>query len=254
MENTVIFPNVSIIITSIKDERIRLYKAGRIGINGKIKNIVLGKVSGELIAFIDHDLWAPEKPEKQVIALQEYPDAGFSLTGGYNFKIKEELLEFFYKQRNGVRFDNIFLSAFRSEIAIWTQALLIRRQCIETAGPFNVTTKFADPEFIIRLAYHFKAVVLYEPLMYHRLHDKNYSVLNWITSHLDGITVIRSFENKKMLLSSLARDVLFKSTINFGENVSGIKKRDGIKSFFDAWKQNPFSIIPIKKPGKQSCI
>ena len=34
--------NTCEIITGIKDERIHLYKAGRIGINGRIKNIGLG--------------------------------------------------------------------------------------------------------------------------------------------------------------------------------------------------------------------
>ena len=53
------------------------------------RRIALRKVSGELIAFIDHDdLWAPGKLEKQVTALQQYPEAGFSLTGGYNFQKK----------------------------------------------------------------------------------------------------------------------------------------------------------------------
>jgi glycosyltransferase involved in cell wall biosynthesis len=241
--------NTCDIITSIKDERIQLHKAGRIGINGKIKNIALTRVTGELIAFIDHDdLWAPEKLEKQVAILHEYPEAGFSLTGGYNFKTKGEPYEYFYKQKEGIRFDNIFLSIFRSEIAVWTQALLVRRQCAETARPFNEISRFADPEYIIQLAYHFKAVVLYEPLVYHRLHDTNYSVINWEKSHLEGINLIQSLKNNKMLPGKLARDVLFRSYINFGEKCLRYKKRrKALVSFFDAWKQKPFSFIPIKK-------
>jgi glycosyltransferase involved in cell wall biosynthesis len=244
--------NTCEVITSIRDERIHLHKAGRIGINGRIKNIALSKISGELIAFIDHDdLWAPVKLEKQVAILKEYPDAGFSLTGGYNFKITGEPFENFYKQKEGVRFDNIFLSIFRAEIAVWTQALLVRRQCIEVAGPFSETSLFADPEFIFRLAYHFKAVILYEPLMYHRLHDTNYTVLNWMASHEEGIDVIRSYKNKKMLPSPLARNVLFRSYIHFGEKCLKYKKRrKAISSFFNAWKQKPFSIIPFKKTLK----
>ena len=90
--------NTCEIITSFKDERIQLFKAGRIGINGRIKNIGLEKASGELIAFIDHDdLWHPSKLEKQITVLQEYPEAGFCLTGGYNFKTKGEPFEYFYK-------------------------------------------------------------------------------------------------------------------------------------------------------------
>ena len=46
-------------VSRIKDERIRFYKAGRIAINGKIKNIGIEQANGELISFIDSDdLWA----------------------------------------------------------------------------------------------------------------------------------------------------------------------------------------------------
>jgi glycosyltransferase involved in cell wall biosynthesis len=244
--------NTCEIIAGIKDERIHLYKAGRIGFNGRIKNIALGKVSGELIAFLDHDdLWAPEKLEKQVAVLQQYPLAGFSLTGGYNFKIKGEPLEYFYKQKEGVRFDNIFLSIFRSEVAVWTQALLVRKHCIDVAGPFSETGLFADPEFIFRLTYHFDAVILYEPLVYRRLHEAYYTVLNWEASHYEGFNVIRSYKNKKILSSRIVRDVLFRSYIHFGEKCLSYKKRGkAINSFLRAWQFKPLSIVPLKKTAK----
>lgn len=244
--------NTCEIITGIKDERIHLYKAGKVGVNGRIKNIGLDKARGDLIAFIDHDdLWHPSKLEKQITALWEYPEAGFCLTGGYNFKTKGEPLEYFYKQKEGMRFDNIFLSIFRSEIAAWTQALLVRKQCIEAVGPFSETSIFADPEFIFRLSYNFKAVLLFEPLMYRRMHDTNYTLLNWEVSHKEGIDVFKSYRDKKMLPQKLAKDVLFRSYLNFGEKCLKYKKRGkAISSFFNAWKQKPLSIIPLKKMAK----
>lgn len=94
--------NTAEVIAEIKDTRIRFYKAGRIGIGSKIKNLGLEKATGDLIAFIDSDdLWAREKLEKQVTALQQYHNAGFSLTGGYNFRDPGEPLEYFYKKKRG---------------------------------------------------------------------------------------------------------------------------------------------------------
>lgn len=240
------------IIARIKDERIQLYKPGRIGINGRIKNIALSKASGELIAFIDHDdLWATTKLEKQVALLQQYSQAGFSLTGGYNFREKGVPLEYYYEKKEGTRIDNIFLSIFRSEIAVWTQALLVRKQCIEKAGLFSETSLFADPEFIFRLAWQFDAVILYEPLAYHRLHDTSYTSLNWVTSHQEGINVIQSYKSKRMLPPAMARNVLFRSYIHFGEKCLRYNEsRKSIVSFFKAWKQRPLSIIPFKKTIK----
>jgi len=244
--------NTCEIIAGIKDDRIKLYKAGRIGINGKVKNIGLGQARGKLIAFIDHDdLWAPEKLEKQLAALQEDPEAGFCLTGGYNFKIKGEPFEYFYKQNKGLRSGNIFLSIFDSKIAPWTQALLVHRHAVDAAGAFSETSVFADPDFIFRLAYHFKAVVIYEPLFFRRLHETNYSTVNWVKSHEEGIELFRLYKNNKMLPAKIARKILFLSYIHFGEKcIAEMKWGRSIHSFYQAWKQKPFSIVPLKKIGK----
>lgn len=242
--------NTCDIINAVKDERIHLYKAGRIGINGTLKNIGLNMTSGELIAFIDHDdLWAPEKIEKQVAALQQYGEAGFSLTGGYNFRKQWEPSEYFYNQREGIRVDNVFTSFFRSELPGFTQALMLRKKCIEVTGPFNETKSFSDVDFILKLAYHFKAVILYEPLLFRRLHDTNYIHSNWEKGHHEGIEIIQSYKNR--LNRNIYRDALFRSHINFGEKyISHNQSRKAIQHFLRAWENKIFSIVPFKKMMK----
>src|SRR6476646_3258745 len=164
--------NTGEIISRVKDERIRFYEAGRIAINGKIKNIGIEKANGELIAFIDSDdLWAETKLEKQVAALQEYPEAAFSLTGGFNFRTINQPVDFFYKQREGLRYGDIFTSIFKSEISTTTPSLILRKECLEITGSFDETKPFSDIDFILKLASRFKAVIIYEPLLYRRLHD-----------------------------------------------------------------------------------
>jgi glycosyltransferase involved in cell wall biosynthesis len=242
--------NTEELISQIKDERIQFYKAGRIGVNGRIKNIGLEKVSGELIAFIDSDdLWAATKLEKQVAALQQYSETGFSLTGGYNFRKLNQPVDFFYKQREGVKCDNVFISFFKSELSTTTPSLMLRRGCINVAGSFKETSPFSDIDFILCLAWHFKAVILYEPLLYRRLHDANDSNANWLKGYNKGIEIIQSY--KKELPPKIARDALFRLYINFGEDCLLYKeRRKAIQHFLNAWKNKPYSIVPLKKTGK----
>jgi glycosyltransferase involved in cell wall biosynthesis len=242
--------NTEDVVKQIKDERIQFHKAGRIGIVGKIKNIGIEKATGELIAFIDSDdLWAETKLEKQIAALQQYPEAGFSLTGGYNFKIPGEPLAYFYTQREGIRYDNIFIPIFKSEVSATTPSLILKKQCLQTTGLFKISKPFADVEFILSLASHFKAIILYELLFYRRIHDANDSDSNWIKRHYEGIEMILSYKNS--LPKKIVTDSLFRSYINFGEKCLRYKKRrEAISSFLNAWKQKAFSIVPLKKIAK----
>ena len=242
--------NTEEIISNIQDARIRFYKAGRIGINGKVKNIGLKETSGELIAFIDSDdLWDETKLEKQVVALGNYPGAGFSLTGGYNFRKLQQPIDFFYKQRSGIRYGEIFIPFFKSEISTTTPSLILRKECLNAVGGFDETKAFSDIDFILKLASQFKAVILYEPLLFRRLHDANDSGANWIKGYEQGITMIKNY--KDQLPPKIVREAFFKLYINFGEDcLSRNKKAMAIKNFFVAWRNKPLSIVPLKKTVK----
>jgi len=242
--------NTEEIITQINDDRIRFYKAGRIAVNGKIKNIGIEKAKGELIAFIDSDdLWAETKLEKQVTELQEYPEAMFSLTGGFNFRDIGRPIDFFYKQREGLRYGDIFIPIFESKISTTTPSLMFRKECLRIVGGFDETMAFSDIDFILKLASHFKAIILYEPLLYRRLHKDNDSGANWIKGYQQGISMIQ--QHKRKLPSRVVHEALFKLYINFGEDCLLNKKRKmAIKKFFYAWLNKPFSIVPFKKTVK----
>ncbi len=237
------------IIASLNDQRIQFYKVGRTGRVSKIKNTGIQNATGELIAFLDSDdLWERTKLEKQVAAMKDHPEAGFCLTGGYTFLQKNEPLQYLYRQRKGVRVDNLFFSMFRSEIAAYTQALIFRRKCVDVSGYFDETKLFSDPDFILSLACHFKGIIIYESLFFRRLHEKNDSSEHWEERYNEWIKVIRSYRAMNKVPSPIAKEALFKLYMNYGEKCLKYRQRGkAIKKFWKGWLYRPFSIVPGKK-------
>ena len=242
--------NTEELVSRTKDDRIQFIKAGRIGIGGKIKNIGLANATGEFIAFNDSDdLWHKTKLEKQVAALQKHPEAGFCFTGGYNFRKNEEPIDYFYKIQDGTRFDNLFTAIFQSEVTVFAQALMIRRSCLGVIGSFKEEKSFSDFDFIVSLARNFKGLILYEPLVFRRLHDENYINTTWEKSYDEGKAIIH--ENKMFLSRRVYNNALFRLYINFGETCLRYKqKQKALNNFLKAWQYKPFGIIPLKKAAK----
>ena len=144
---------------------------------------------------------------------------------------------------------NVFLGCFQSEVSGYTQALLLRKECITVAGRFQEHQTFTDFEFIISLAYHFNAVILYEPLVFRRIHQTNYIHSNWKQSMDEGIEIIR--KHRSMISKEIANNSLFRLHIDYGEKYLELRQYwNAIKQFNKAWLNKPLTIIPAKKITK----
>lgn len=242
----------SVVSAFADDCRISFFREDRIHNGSKIKNLGIARSSGEMIAFLDSDdLWHETKLEKQVEALGKYPAAGFCLVGGYNFNENDQPSEYFYKQRSGFRFGNIFQACFQSDVAAFTQALLVRRENLADTGYFNEAIPFGDMEFILALALNHPAVILYEPLFFRRIHRDNYSREKQIEWHRKGIEMISSY--KPSLPNEVFTAALFRSHINLGEKyLKSGKHLDAARQFLNGWRYRPFSVVPLKKIMKST--
>lgn len=240
--------NTSQVVSNFTDPRIKYNTCSHTGID-YCRNIGLQKSTGELIAFIDSDdLWSPLKLEAQVYILSGYPEAGFCLTGGYDFKSNKEPLSFFYAKNEGLKYGNLFSSFFSSGLTVLPSALMFRRSCLDITGNFKETA-LSHVEFILSLAKIFDGIILYEHLTFRRVHDSNYSLINKQKRHNDGLNMLRSF--RKELLQKDYSNCLFHSHINFGENcIKDAHSSEAVKEFLKAWRYKPLSLIPLKKITK----
>jgi glycosyltransferase involved in cell wall biosynthesis len=235
-------------IKAIPDQRIRYFEKTHLGME-KARNFGLSKAKGELIGFMDSDdLWATAKLEKQLEVFNKFPDVAFCLTGGYEFKEYGKPLVFYYKQNTGHRLGNLFVSFFKSGLVAATPTLVFKKHCLENIQlPEQV--ELAHIHFILRLALRFNGCVLYDALLYRRMHANNYSSLHQTKRHYDGIELIKNYKND--LPKRIFVEALLKSHINFGEiYLKSRKKWKAIGEFFRAWKYQPFSLIPAKKIAK----
>jgi glycosyltransferase involved in cell wall biosynthesis len=240
------------LIMSLLDERIFYYYVERTGIGGFIKNIGIEKSTGTILAFNDSDdSWHPQKLATQVKALLSHTNAQFSLCGGYNFNVKGIPINHFYKSAAGTFCGNVFLSIFQSQIACFTQSLVLYKNILDQIGLFKEEQAFSDVEFIARLAYHYDAVICYEPLVFRRLHAHNYIHQHWERSYQEGARMIRNFSKNKMLPLSYTRSALFKLYINYGEKCLHVQsKTNALFQFIRAWYYKPLSFIPVRKSFK----
>jgi glycosyltransferase involved in cell wall biosynthesis len=171
--------NTEELVLALPDPRIRYFKMPHTGRTAMLKNAAIRRSKGELIAFIDSDdTWTENKLEKQVQLLTQNPKTGFSITDAITYKSGMVLSPRTYTNRQGVEFANIFNRLKENRFVVYNPTLVMRRSCIEKTGWFNEDMLFcSDYHFNMRLAFHFDAGIIYESLLWRRMHDSNRSTL-----------------------------------------------------------------------------
>lgn len=236
-------------LNKLADPRISLLSIQHCGNLATLRNAGLSKATGEFIAFNDSDdLWDPKKLELQMKAMLNHEEAGFCLTNGYTCFDLDEPLHYFYKEKQSQLPEDLFYRCFQSKVSCFVQSLLIRRSCLETTGFFEEEGN-ADRQFIVLLAFHFKGVILNEPLVFRMMHQNNISHSKWMRQYQNEIDLIKKL--RPLLPAAIVKDAMFRVYISFGEDyLLNHEKKQAARMFVKAALTRPFSFVPVKKLGK----
>jgi glycosyltransferase involved in cell wall biosynthesis len=166
----------SALVENIPDPRIRYYKLPHCGRTAILKNFAIRQSKGEFIAFNDSDdTWEERKLEKQVQLLLKHPHIGFSITDAVNYT-EGKILGRTWSGKTGIECAHIFDRMKENRFVVFTQTMVIRRECFNKTGLFDEDMPFgSDYHFNMRLAFYYDAGIIYEGLLWRFLHDANES-------------------------------------------------------------------------------
>lgn len=139
------------VLAEVRDPRVRVLAIEHRG-PAAARNAGLAAARGGMVAFIDSDdEWRPEKLERQLDVLRRHPDVGLVFTAAeWVSDLTGRRVGLFRGPAGRVRLRERLLLG---PSPIPFTSIVVRRACLEAAGPFDETLPVAeDREWLIRAA------------------------------------------------------------------------------------------------------
>jgi len=167
------------VIESINDSRLKIFSYQNGGLS-VARNRGVVHATGEFIAFLDaDDLWTPDKLELQLVALEQYPEAGLAYSWTYFMNEKENCL---FPGSRSCYEGNVYKHLLIHNFIANGSNPLIRREVIESVGGFDPElSHFADWDYWLRIAHNWSFVLIPKYQIYYRQSSRTMS------SRVDGI-------------------------------------------------------------------
>lgn len=149
----------------------------------KTLNLGIELANGKYIAFIaSDDMWLPSRIEEQVLFLEQNNNIGLVFSDAYFMRYDNPTTIKYsdYKPRikkhflNSIQNRNIY-EALLVENIILSLTVLIRKECFEKVGFFDISLKYEDYDMWLRVCRQYPIAFIDKPLAYYRTHDSNLS-------------------------------------------------------------------------------
>ncbi len=158
-------------LKTISDLELVIISKERAGGVAAARNLGIERASARWLAFLDDDdLWAPDKLEKQIAALEAGGDAGWCLTGAALLNRELHVVAVQRPPGEG-RLHRLLSYNF---VPAGGSAVLARTDLVREVGGFDESLQVvADWDLWIRLALAADAVSVVEPLIAYVSHEQN---------------------------------------------------------------------------------
>ncbi|MBE9126713.1 MULTISPECIES: glycosyltransferase [unclassified Coleofasciculus] len=198
--------STSEIISTIKDERLKVFSYPNTGVAAS-RNRGVSQALGEYISFLDaDDLWTPDKLETQLKALQENPPAAVA------YSWTDWIDEFGQFLRPGGHFTengDVYVKLLLKDFIESGSNPLIRRQALTEVGGFDESLAFAeDWDLWLRLAAQYSFVAIPSPQILYRISPNSASFNVW-KMELGSLRVIdKALAEAPASIQHLKREIL----------------------------------------------
>jgi glycosyltransferase involved in cell wall biosynthesis len=161
---------------SIAGPRARVIRLTHSGNPSRVRNTAVAASTGRYLAFLDSDdVWAPEKLDRQLVALRGNPQSQWSYTAVCHIDEDGTLIP---KKRTAPPAPEgwIFKELLTLAIGIAMPTVMTERHLFEKAGGFDERQRFGEfHDLCLRLALAGQVVVVREQLCAVRVHTEHYS-------------------------------------------------------------------------------
>lgn len=178
-------------IVSSYGSRVRYLRQRNAG-PASARNLGLAGAKGEFVAFLDQDdLWHSEKLERQMARFADRNDLDLCITHVQSFcdpKLPKRGLQHIKSRMSG------------SVPGYLTGTLLARRTMFERVGNFNTELRYGDAAdwFLRAIELGINMELLADVLMYHRIHQRNFSLSHASESCEEFLGIIkRSLDRRR---------------------------------------------------------